>query len=92
MVGSMPKLNVGLLADRSLKTFIQLSLMLVANGDMGVAATDEFDEGDVTDVGVKLAVDEVFNSIALSRKRAKALADEKRKAINNFIVRMIVRG
>lgn len=73
-----------MLEGRSLKTLIQLSLMVV-NGDDGVG----FD-------GVVVVDDDEFvgllSNMALSRKRVSALDDERRKAISNFVARMIVRG
>jgi hypothetical protein len=70
--------------------------LFVPKGDNGVTFA-VFDDGDVI-VGVVI-VDEEFpvtdgftSNIALSRKRVRALDDDKRKAISNFVVNIIVRG
>ena len=84
IVGSIDNANVALLVGRSLNTLIQLSLMVV-NGDEGVG----FDGVDMVDVDELLGL---LSNITLSRKRVRALDEDRRKAISNLVVRIIVRG
>lgn len=85
--GSILNANVGLFVGRSLNTFTQLSL-IVANGDEGVW----FDGVEVVDDEELFGFVGLISNIALSRKRVKALGVERRKAINNLVVKIIVRG
>lgn len=84
-VGSIPNANVAFVVGRSFNTLIQVSL-IVANGDDGVALDD------VDIIEELAAVVELISNIALSRKRVKALEDERRKAMSNLVVKMMVRG
>lgn len=83
-VGSIESAKAALVEGRSLKTLIQLSLMVV-NGEDGVG----FDGVVVVDED---GLPGLLSNIALSRKRVRALDDERRKAISNFVVSIIVRG
>ena len=106
-MGSILNAKVGFVADRSLKTLIQLSLIVV-KGDIGVVFDDDDDDDvdamanpvvgvvvvvvDDDDIDEFVVTDGFKSNIALSRKRVRAFDDDNRKAISNFVAKIIVRG
>lgn len=92
-LGSIPNGKLVFVVDRSLKTLIQVSLVIVdeLNGEMFVGVVLAV-TGELIAVLLFVLLEEVMRSIAFSRKRVNAPFDERRNAINNLVERIIVRG